>query len=263
MYSVSDVNKINVFGRNIEIQRSHIKSGAALFTFNDICETLYGPNDYLAICKEYKHIFLENIPKLSFFIQRDEARRFIWLIDAMYETKCKLYCTSQRKPHLLFEKESSDDKKYQNIDVSMSMQQQETLGDLLGEMAMKSQEKDKEKENQDKQESKNIQSIFSGDEDLFAFKRAISRIYEMGTIEYENETHRILTGYSQLFGYLPLPQSVPPRHSDYGLSVSEKLSLPKPNVVIKDHHVSGYATWGEFASGVARALSRHTRRGGK
>ena len=39
------------------------------------------------------------------FTQKNEARRFIWLIDAVYESKSKLYCTSQRDVEELFNRQ--------------------------------------------------------------------------------------------------------------------------------------------------------------
>ena len=42
-------------------------------------------DDYIHIANKFENIFIENIPKLSIFTQKNEARRFIWLIDAIYE----------------------------------------------------------------------------------------------------------------------------------------------------------------------------------
>ena len=111
--------------------------------------------------------------------------------------------------------------------------------------------------------SKNVlmeqqQSIFSGEEEVFAFQRAISRIFEMNSAKYRMRSlHDSDSGNVAIFNNLQIPKSIPPRNDKFGLSISEQLRLsPKKNktVKIRDHHIEGFAKWGTAGSGLARSL---------
>jgi cell division protein ZapE len=73
----------------------------ARFNFHDLCETTLGPADYLAIAKRLDTLILTNIPKLG-TDKRNEAKRFVTLIDALYEHKVKLLATAQVAPEKLY-----------------------------------------------------------------------------------------------------------------------------------------------------------------
>ena len=102
------------------------------------------------------------------------------------------------------------------------------------------------------------QSIFSGEEEVFAFQRAISRIFEMNSLKYREQTcHDSDSGNVTIFNNLQIPKSIPPRNDKFGLSISEQLQIsPRKNkkVTIRDHHISGFAKWGTAGSGLARSL---------
>lgn len=68
----------------------------ALFTFDQLCNSNFGAIDYLALCKHFKVIILENIPQLS-SSEHNQLLRFITLIDCIYENKIKLICTADAK----------------------------------------------------------------------------------------------------------------------------------------------------------------------
>ena len=102
------------------------------------------------------------------------------------------------------------------------------------------------------------ESIFSGEEEIFAFKRAISRIYEINSDKYRQHVmHNLDTINIEMFNKLKIPKSIPPRNEKFGLSISEQLLIiprRQKTVNIKDHHMYGYANWGQKGSGMARAL---------
>ena len=60
-----------------------------------------GPADYLAIAKRLDTVILTDIPALA-AEQRNEAKRFITLIDALYEHKVKLICTAAVPPEAIY-----------------------------------------------------------------------------------------------------------------------------------------------------------------
>jgi len=81
---------LHVKNRAIEFSKVH---GDILFSsFDELCGRALGPADYLEVANEFNAILLANIPMLTMEI-RDQARRFVTLIDTLYENNVKLICT--------------------------------------------------------------------------------------------------------------------------------------------------------------------------
>jgi cell division protein ZapE len=66
----------------------------AVFSFNQLCRAPMGSSDYIAICEKFNVIILSEIPELS-KEEHNEAKRFIHLIDTIYEFKKILICTAK------------------------------------------------------------------------------------------------------------------------------------------------------------------------
>jgi cell division protein ZapE len=62
-----------------------------------------GPNDYVALAARFHTVFLEDLPKLT-PDRREEARRFVILIDALYEARTRLIVLAQAHPADLYPK---------------------------------------------------------------------------------------------------------------------------------------------------------------
>ena len=90
---------IVVKGREIIIPRA--ARGAARFSFADLCARPLGAGDYLAIVRRYAAVFIDNVPCMG-PDRRNEAKRFVTLIDAIYDTRTKLVCTAQAEPFELY-----------------------------------------------------------------------------------------------------------------------------------------------------------------
>lgn len=92
---------LEVNGRDLVIERTagHI----AWASFEELCSKPLGAADYLAIADAFDTLLLENIPALS-SARRNEATRFITLIDTLYEKKVKLICTAEAEPEKLYAK---------------------------------------------------------------------------------------------------------------------------------------------------------------
>ncbi len=88
-----------VLGRDVVIQRT--AGGLARATFAEVCEQPLGPQDYLAIAERFHTLFLDNIPLLG-PENRQAARRFITLIDALYEAKTRLVAIAAGAPEQLY-----------------------------------------------------------------------------------------------------------------------------------------------------------------
>lgn len=90
-----------VLGRDVVIERT--AGSMARSSFADLCARPLGPQDYLAIAKRCHTLFIEDIPTLS-PDNRQEAARFITLIDALYEAGTRLVATSAAEPEALYVK---------------------------------------------------------------------------------------------------------------------------------------------------------------
>jgi cell division protein ZapE len=92
--------ELNVKGRVIEALRTS-RSGVARFTFSELCERPVGAEDYLAIAMHFHTVFLEGIPKLR-YDRRNEAKRLMILVDALYEKDTRLVVTADAPPEKLY-----------------------------------------------------------------------------------------------------------------------------------------------------------------
>ncbi|CAH2600486.1 AFG1 family ATPase [Rhodovastum atsumiense] len=78
-------------------------AGVARFDFQALCATALGPGDYLALATHFHALVLDGIPRLS-PANFDEARRFIILIDALYDHRVKLVASADARPDQLYER---------------------------------------------------------------------------------------------------------------------------------------------------------------
>jgi cell division protein ZapE len=90
---------IIVKGRAVTAPRT--ARGLARFSFADLCEAPLGAGDYLAIARRYSTVFIDRIPRLA-PEQRNEAKRFVTLIDALYEARVKLVCSADAAPRSIY-----------------------------------------------------------------------------------------------------------------------------------------------------------------
>ncbi|MDG1867013.1 MAG: cell division protein ZapE [Yoonia sp.] len=90
---------LTVKGRAVEIPRFH--NGAGRVGFYALCGAFLGPADYLAVADAVRVLVLEDIPQLS-RQNFNEAKRFVTLIDALYEAKVRLICSAAAVPEMLY-----------------------------------------------------------------------------------------------------------------------------------------------------------------
>ncbi|PTW50402.1 MULTISPECIES: cell division protein ZapE [Rhodovulum] len=90
---------LRVQGRQVELPFFH--NGVARATFWDLCAKPLGPADYLAMAQAVRVLILEDIPRLS-SENYNEARRFVTLIDALYEGKVRLIASAAAEPEMLY-----------------------------------------------------------------------------------------------------------------------------------------------------------------
>lgn len=90
---------LTVKGREVVIPA--FRNGVGRAGFFDLCGKMLGPADYLSIAEAHKVLVLEDIPNLS-RNNFNEAKRFVTLIDALYEAKVRLICSAAAEPEMLY-----------------------------------------------------------------------------------------------------------------------------------------------------------------
>jgi cell division protein ZapE len=86
-------------GRAIHVPRAFM--GVARFSFHDLCEQPLAAADYLRIAREFHTIILDHVPAMT-YDNRDAAKRFIILIDTLYEMNVKLIASAATIPDALY-----------------------------------------------------------------------------------------------------------------------------------------------------------------
>jgi len=88
-----------VQGRELTLENT--AAGTARTTFDRLCRQALGPADYLRVAQAFQTLILENVPVMGKDM-RNEAKRFVTLIDALYETRTKLVMSAAAEPHKLY-----------------------------------------------------------------------------------------------------------------------------------------------------------------
>ncbi len=91
--------KLMVMGRVLNVPLA--AASVARFDFAALCGTALGAGDYLALATHFTALVLDGVPRLS-PDNFDEARRFIVLVDALYEHRVKLVASAQAVPDQLY-----------------------------------------------------------------------------------------------------------------------------------------------------------------
>ncbi|MGZ8324793.1 MAG: cell division protein ZapE [Rhodoplanes sp.] len=95
-------HELVVKGHIVRVPRAAM--GAARFTFHDLCGQPLGAGDYLRIAQEFHTLMVDHIPVIR-AEQRNEAKRFITLVDALYDYAVELIASAEAEPAQLYEGE--------------------------------------------------------------------------------------------------------------------------------------------------------------
>ncbi len=120
----SGAEGITVKGRTVPVPRA--ARGVACFTFDALCGQPLGAEDYITIARRYHTIILDGVPRLS-EDRRNEAKRFMILIDALYEHKVNLVMASDAPPNDLYRGETHAFEFERTISRLMEMQSTDYL----------------------------------------------------------------------------------------------------------------------------------------
>ncbi|MDB5617676.1 cell division protein ZapE [Tardiphaga sp.] len=91
---------LTIKGRTLHVPRE--AHGVARFSFAELCEKPLGASDYLRLAHEYHTLFIDRIPMMDYG-DRNAAKRFIALIDTLYDNAVKLMASAAGEPHALYQ----------------------------------------------------------------------------------------------------------------------------------------------------------------
>ncbi|GMR59826.1 hypothetical protein PMAYCL1PPCAC_30021, partial [Pristionchus mayeri] len=147
--------QLDVLGRTLTVSKSCGR--VADLSYHELCQVPRGAMDYLLLSQVYDTIMVRDIPIFN-ELNLGEARRFITMIDTFYDHKVRLICSAASSAENLFQMgakvELTDSERQLMDDLSTSATSSETL------------------------------NVLSGKEEVFAFDRTISRLFEMRTPLY-------------------------------------------------------------------------------
>jgi predicted ATPase len=90
---------LTIYARHLTLPSTY--NGILKSTFSALCTTYLGPADYVSLCSTFHTLILTDVPVLT-LSQKNEARRFITLLDALYEARCRLLIEAAAPPDKLF-----------------------------------------------------------------------------------------------------------------------------------------------------------------
>jgi cell division protein ZapE len=96
----SSPRELHIKGRTLRVPAAAM--GAARFSFHDLCEQPLGAIDYLRLAREFHTLLIDRIPIMG-FDQRNAAKRFIMLIDTLYDNAVKLIASADAEPDALYQ----------------------------------------------------------------------------------------------------------------------------------------------------------------
>jgi len=91
--------ELNIEHRVLKARRR--AGGVVWFDFQTLCGGPRSQNDYLELASRFHTVMLSNVPHMPVRLA-SEARRFTWLVDVLYDRKCKLVISAEVPPEALY-----------------------------------------------------------------------------------------------------------------------------------------------------------------
>jgi cell division protein ZapE len=91
---------LTIKGRQVHVPQA--AGEVARFSFADLCDAPLGARDYLAIAARYSTVFIDRIPVLD-QTRRNPAKRFILLVDTLYDSRSRLFASAEVPPQELYQ----------------------------------------------------------------------------------------------------------------------------------------------------------------
>ncbi|KAI0386799.1 AFG1-like ATPase-domain-containing protein [Hypomontagnella monticulosa] len=198
---------LTVYGRAITIPQQY--GGTVLWDFEDLVSS-FGPADYITMASTFHTFVIDGVPTLT-VLKKNEARRLITLLDALYEARCKLVVRAEAGPDDLFfpEMKATSPVKQDLTETSeivdddaihsetVAEAYQDTMSPFRPNISSYTdsnntdydpdQDSDFGVEQKSKVDFSNT-SAFTGEDERFAYKRATSRLWELCGAQWHSRT---------------------------------------------------------------------------
>lgn len=151
--SVTGPRLLTVLGRDVVLEKTC--GSIADCTFDELCGRPLGASDYLEMARFFDTVFIRHVPVLTLAL-KDQARRFTTLIDNFYDNKVRVVLLAATPLEQMFVHTGGDDERDRQLldDLGLSGKAAENL------------------------------TLFTAEEEIFAFQRTVSRLMEMQTESY-------------------------------------------------------------------------------
>ncbi|XP_077409521.1 lactation elevated protein 1 homolog B [Vanacampus margaritifer] len=153
---------LTVLGREVTLEKTC--GSVADCTFHELCGRSLGASDYLEMARLFDTVFIRRVPMLTLRL-KDQVRRFAVLVDNFYDNKVRVVLQAAAPLDQLFIHTGGDDERDQQLLDDLGLTE-EVAGRL---------------------------SLFTAEEEIFAFHRTVSRLTEMQTDNYWMEGDRSIT----------------------------------------------------------------------
>ncbi|XP_071335495.1 lactation elevated protein 1 homolog B [Trachinotus anak] len=157
--SITGPRVLSVLGRDVTLEKTC--GSIADCTFDELCGRPLGASDYLEMAQLFDTVFIRHVPMLTLTL-KDQARRFTTLIDNFYDNKVRVVLLAAAPLDRLFVHSGGEDERDRQLldDLGLSGEAAEHL------------------------------TLFTAEEEIFAFQRTVSRLMEMQTESYWMEGDR-------------------------------------------------------------------------
>ncbi|OAA42127.1 mitochondrial ATPase (Afg1) [Metarhizium rileyi] len=196
-----------VYGRQVVSPRHH--NGTVLWTFSHLVDS-FGPADYITMASSYHSFIVDHVPILT-VLQKNEARRFITFLDALYEARCKLIIRAQSPPDDLFfpdtkpiinkpnfnDSRPDDDDDDATYSETIAEVYQDQVAPFRPNVSYYDTKAATAKYDPDQDSDFGLQGqsidfgnagAFTGEDERFAYKRATSRLWELCSAAWHART---------------------------------------------------------------------------
>ncbi|KAI1136190.1 AFG1-like ATPase-domain-containing protein [Hypoxylon sp. FL0543] len=198
---------LTVYGRAITIPQQY--GGTVYWKFQDLVSS-FGPADYITMASTFHTFIIDGVPALT-ILKKNEARRLITLLDALYEARCKLVVRAEAGPDDLFfpetkvvpspaQREAERGEKLDDdaiLPETIAEAHQDTMSPFRPNVSSYTDSMNTDYDpDQDSgfgadQKSKldfSNTSAFTGEDERFAYKRATSRLWELCGAQWHSRT---------------------------------------------------------------------------
>ncbi|KAJ9103427.1 hypothetical protein QFC19_004378 [Naganishia cerealis] len=170
-----------VYNRKIDIPMTF--GSVCVLDYSHICQGLFSSSDYITIASKFLTVVLDDVPVMTTKM-KNEARRFITLLDALYEAKCQLFLRCEVGLESLFFPDASGESEADRLKVQEEEMFARTAIDLSNPYRPNVLTYDQEHTEEYKEEEHHKYDFkdakaFTGEDEKFAYKRAVLRIHEM------------------------------------------------------------------------------------